>query len=52
MFDETLIKFETNNLKSLLAAQYFMDGKNLVIVDWKKQFSFDDSFMFEEKSFD
>lgn len=52
MFDKTLIKFETNELKSLLVARYFMDSKNIVIVDRKKRFSFDDSFMFEGKSFD
>ena len=35
MFDKTLIKFETNELKSLLAAQYFLIAKNIVIVDRK-----------------
>jgi len=52
MSDKTLLKFETNELKSLLAARHFMHSKNIEIIDRKKKFSFDDSFIFEGKSFD
>ena len=49
MLDKTLIKFETNELKSLLAAQYFIDSKNIVIVDRKKRFSLMIALCLKEK---
>jgi hypothetical protein len=52
MSDKYLLKFEANELKSLLVARHFMDSTNVEIIDRKKRFSFDDSFIFEGKSFD
>ena len=52
MLGKPLIKFGSSELKSLLAARYFMADNNIKIVDRRKRFSFDDSFIFEEKSFD
>ena len=52
MLDKPLIKFGSSELKSLLIAKYFMADNNIEIVDCNKSFSFDNSFIFEEKSFD
>jgi hypothetical protein len=48
-----LLQFETNELKSLLVAKHFLNlDYNLKIIDRKKKFSFDDSFLFKENIFD
>ena len=52
MLDKPLIKFESSELKSLLSASYLMADNNVEIVDRNKRFSFDNSFIFEGKSFD
>ena len=52
MLDKIIIKFGSIELKSLLAARYFMADNNVEIVDRGKKFSFDNSFIFEGKSFD
>ena len=52
MPNKFLIKFESLELKSLLAARYFMHIYNIAIFERKKKFSFDGSFTFEGKSFD
>jgi len=52
MSDKPLIKFGSSELKSLLIAKYLMTDNHVEIVDCNKSFSFDNSFIFEEKSFD
>lgn len=53
MKHQKIIKFESNELKSLLAAKYFSDFKNEVkIENRKKEFSFDDSFKIDKYIFD
>jgi len=48
-----LLQFETNELKSLLVAKHFsILDYEVNIVDRKKRFSFDDSFLFNENTFD
>jgi hypothetical protein len=47
------INFETNELKTLLVAQYFkLNNKKVCIKDKSKRFSFDDSFMVGGQLFD
>ena len=52
MTNNTLLKFETKELKSLLAAKYFIKNEQVEIVNRSKRFSFDDSFVFKNKNFD
>lgn len=52
MSDKKLLKFETKELKSLLAAKHFINSNSVHIVNKSKKFSFDDSFIFNNKSFD
>ena len=47
------LQFETNELKSLLVAKHFsMLDFEVNIIDRKKKFSFDDSFLFNGNIFD
>ena len=52
MSDKFVIKFESNELISLLAARYLMDDNKVEILNRKKNFTFNDSFLFEGKTFD
>ena len=47
------IYFQTNELKTLLTAQYFkLNQHNIIIENRRKRFSFDDSFLVDGQSFD
>jgi hypothetical protein len=52
MLDKPLIKFGSSELKALLAARHLMLDNDVAIIDRNKKFSFDNSFLFEGKSFD